>query len=131
MDKSIDIQSDIRNICKIEYFINDIFRELKFSRKIFCKIYLAVNEAVTNAIVHGNKSDVNKIVHLNFQDNSVHFKITISDEGNGFDIKNVKDPTHSDNIYKESGRGIFIMNQYADRVKYEENGRIVKLLFNK
>jgi serine/threonine-protein kinase RsbW len=131
MNKSIDIQSNIKNICKVEYFINDIFKTLKFSRKNYCKMYLSVNEAVSNAIIHGNKSDLSKIVQINFVEEPEKYLINIIDQGNGFDYKNVKNPTHKENIYKESGRGIFIMYQYADKVEFEENGRIVNLIFNK
>jgi serine/threonine-protein kinase RsbW len=131
MNKSIDIQSNIKNICKVESFINDIFKTFKFSRKIYCKMYLSLNEAVSNAIVHGNKSDESKIVTINFIEKPDKYLINIIDQGNGFDYNNLKDPTHKDNIYKESGRGIFIMYQYADKVKFEDKGRIVNLLFNK
>jgi serine/threonine-protein kinase RsbW len=131
MDRSIDIQSDLRNICEIEYFINGLFRELKFSRKLYCKIFLVINEAVSNAIVHGNKLNKSKLIRIIFENNTDHFLIIVKDEGDGFDYKTIKDPTHIDNIYNESGRGIFIMKQYADKVIYDDMGRIVKLTFNK
>jgi len=131
MEKSIDIQSNIRNICEIEYFLKRIFNTLHFSRKKYCKMYLSVNEAVTNAIIHGNHSDNSKNVHVDFIENELQYIIKITDEGKGFDYKNLKDPTSEKNLYKESGRGVFIMNQYADLVIYNEKGNTVTLIFNK
>lgn len=94
-------------------------------------MYLSVNEAVSNAIIHGNILDETKIVKINFKEKSDKYLISIIDQGNGFDYKNLNDPTHKDNIYKESGRGIFIMYQYADKVDFQNNGSTVNLTFNK
>ena len=94
-------------------------------------MFLATTEGVNNAIIHGNGHDISKDVDVRFEDKIEFFEIKISDLGNGFDITKVKDPTHKDNIKKESGRGIFIMKQYADRVQWDNNGATVYLIFNK
>ncbi len=131
MVQSIRIESKINNYCKIENFINSIFNEYKFSRKLYCKIYISVNEAVTNAINHGNSNLENKYVTLEFSDNSDHYQFLITDEGKGFDYNNLIDPTEEINIKKESGRGIFIMKKYSDDISFMDNGSKVKLIFYK
>ena len=131
MAKTISIQSHVHNICKIEHFLNNVFKELKFSRKIYCKLYLSTIEAVNNAIIHGNSCDINKKVNVKLSDLLNRIVVEIKDEGDGFKYESVSDPTQPNNIKKESGRGIFIMKQYADQIKYNESGNKVKLIFNK
>jgi serine/threonine-protein kinase RsbW len=131
MEQSIKIESKLNNFCKIDNFINSIFNEFNFSRKLYCKIYLSVNEAVNNAILHGNSKDEKKIVTVDFFYNDETFQFLITDEGSGFDFNSLKDPTDRENIYNESGRGIFIMKKYADEVYFLDNGTKVKLIFYK
>ncbi|HKM94200.1 MAG TPA: ATP-binding protein [Prolixibacteraceae bacterium] len=131
MIKTIKIQSTTRNICEVELFLSQIFKELQFSRKIYCKIYLSTIEAVNNAILHGNNNVPTKNVDISFNNLKTKFSVIIKDEGNGFDYYNVSDPTKPLNLKKESGRGIFIMKQYADKVTFNESGNCVNLLFNK
>lgn len=131
MDPIIKIESSVKNICKVEFFLNSIFKDYKFSRKVYCRIYLSSLEAVNNAILHGNNNDPNKYVTIKFSDTPNQIIISVIDDGNGFDFQSVADPTMLANIKKESGRGIFIMKQYADKVKYNSKGNQVKLIFNK
>lgn len=129
--QSINIPSSINHICEVEYFLNDIFKEFRFARKIYCKIYLATTEAVNNAIIHGNKLFSEKKVVISFEDLPDYYLLKIADEGKGFDYSNLPDPRSPGNLTKESGRGIFIMKEYADKVIFEKNGALVHLIFNK
>jgi serine/threonine-protein kinase RsbW len=129
MKRKIEISSDCKNFPEVENFLNVIFKEENLSRKLFCKIYLSVSEAVNNAILHGNCSDFSKKVKLDYSRDNLALYFTISDEGNGFDISKVVDPTLPHTISNESGRGIFIMKKYSDGVDFYENGKIVRLTF--
>lgn len=131
MEYHIKIYSNIRNICDVENFLNSLFNEFKFSRKIYCKIYLAVNEAFNNAVIHGNKENSQKIVLINFNENQYFYRFIVSDEGTGFDFSTIQSPVRSENIHKESGRGIFIIKQYADKVSFLKNGSQIEMIFNK
>ncbi len=82
-------------------------------------IGMAVREAVANAIKHGNKLDVRKKVNATFELHDSELEITISDEGEGFDPAKVSDPLNPQNLLKTSGRGIFYMRTFMDRVQYE------------
>jgi serine/threonine-protein kinase RsbW len=81
-------------------------------------IGMAVREAVANAIKHGNKLDVKKKVNARFDLRGPDLEITISDEGAGFDPEQVSDPLNPQNLMKTSGRGIFYMKTFMDRIQY-------------
>ena len=93
-------------------------------------IDLAVREAVTNAVKHGNKFDATKQVKIAFENRAHELLITVEDEGAGFELNAVPDPTNSENLLKESGRGIFFMRSFMDEVVWEQasaGGTIVRL----
>ena len=131
MVQTIKIASALQHISEVEHFLNAIFKDLRFSRKIYCRIYLAVTEAVNNAIIHGNDKNRSKFVSISFTDAKNKFIVQVEDEGSGFNYAIVPDPCDPNNIRKESGRGIFIMKQYADKVFFDQNGSTVQLIFNK
>lgn len=84
-------------------------------------IGMAVREGVANAIKHGNKLDVTKKVFAIFDLTGGELVITISDEGKGFNPKEVSDPLNPQNLMKTSGRGIFYMRTFMDKVDYTFN----------
>ena len=81
-------------------------------------IGMAVREGVANAIKHGNKMDIQKRVHATFDLEGRNLRISISDEGSGFDPAKVDDPLNPQNLMKTSGRGIFYMKTFMDVIKY-------------
>lgn len=131
MEKSIKIISSINKFCEIESFLNSLFNQYNLTRKLYCKIYISVSEAVNNAIQHGNKNDTKKFVSVRFSEIENNLVFNVEDEGIGFDFNNLPDPTLTDNIRNESGRGIFFMKKYADAVLFKNNGSCVQLKFYK
>lgn len=125
--KKLVIKSDVSELRKVEEFLINIFIEYNLENKYFNKIYLCISEAVINAIKHGNKNDLNKQVSIIAECNNEEINIQIEDEGDGFDIRNVNNPTLKENINKESGRGIFIIKSLSDKIKYNEKGNQVQL----
>lgn len=81
-------------------------------------IGMAVREGIANAIKHGNQGDTNKKVHATFELNQGRLSITIDDEGSGFDPGTIGDPLSPQNLMKTSGRGIFYMKTFMDRVDF-------------
>jgi serine/threonine-protein kinase RsbW len=130
MEKTIKIGSTISNFCKVEKFLNQLCNDEIISRKLYCKIFLSVSEAVNNAIIHGNQSIPDKTVSIHFLRFNDSLIFCIEDEGNGFDTSKVDDPRLADNLHKESGRGLFIMEHYSDKVEFFNKGNKVKLYFN-
>lgn len=80
----------------------------------FINLQIASSEAVINAIVHGNKEDPSKRVYTEISHNSVTLCVIIQDEGDGFDLSKLPDPTAEENLFKESGRGIYIIRSLVD-----------------
>lgn len=124
--KILVIKSDVTELTKVEDFVINIFIEYKLDKKYFNKTYLCISEAVINSIRHGNKNDLKKQVLIVANCIETEIIIQIEDEGEGFDIKKVKNPTLKENVNKESGRGIFIIKNLSDGIEYNEKGNRVQ-----
>ncbi len=120
------IDSELSEIQKVESFLKDKFAECDLPAKYFNKVLLCVSEAVVNAIKHGNKSNLHKKVSISVWCNDKEVQIQVEDEGEGFDIVKVEDPTIKENIRKESGRGIYIIKKLTDTLEYNKKGNKVK-----
>ena len=96
---------------------------------MYGNIMISVTECISNAIIHGNQSNAAKMVHLELQMQPGLLICSIEDEGRGFDFSNLPDPTEPENIEKLGGRGIFLMRNLSDDVKFEENGKKTILSF--
>ena len=90
-------------------------------------IKLALEEALVNAIKHGNQYDRNKKVEVAYDVKGDRFTIHITDEGEGFDPADVPDPTAIENLERPCGRGLMLMNYYMTEVTYNERGNSVLL----
>jgi serine/threonine-protein kinase RsbW len=81
------------------------------------RIGMAVRECMVNAIVHGNRYNRNKQVRVVAAVSGGRFTIRIIDQGEGFEIQEVPDPLHENNLLRHSGRGLFLMGAFMDDVK--------------
>ena len=79
---------------------------------------MAVREAVTNAVIHGNRQDENKTVDVTLKSTAEAVEISVHDQGPGFNPEEIPDPTAHENILKASGRGIFFMRSFMDEVDW-------------
>jgi len=125
----ISIPSLIENIQIIESFIDNAKETFEINDDQYGNIMISVTECISNAIVHGNKSESSKLVHLDLQMEPGLLRCSIEDEGNGFDFNQLPDPTDPANIEKVGGRGIFLMKHLSDEVKFEEGGKKTVLSF--
>ncbi len=96
--------------------------DAKFSVK------LALEEALTNAIKHGNGGDPSKRITIRYAVSSTKAVIVIRDEGTGFKPEKIPDPTTPDRLPVPSGRGIMLIKAYMDEVVYRDNGREVRFV---
>ena len=90
-------------------------------------VEIAVREALANAIIHGNHEDRRKYVHITCRCEPHEVSIAVKDEGKGFDVKNVPDPTAPENIGSVHGRGIHVMKALMDEVRFEDGGVVVHM----
>jgi serine/threonine-protein kinase RsbW len=130
MEKTLKIISKIENLRKVEKLVDELSSDYNISADVYGNILIAALEAANNAILHGNKLDENKFVNISVIMESQKLVIKIDDEGNGFDYKNVPDPTAPENIENVNGRGIFLMEKLSDKIEFTRNGATVELEFN-
>ena len=97
----------------------DCFQDL-----ILFKVSIAIEEALINAIEHGNKGDTTKKIFIEFINSAEKIVVKVKDSGKGFDVKKVKDPTKDDEVSKflDRGRGTYLINKTMDKVFYNESG---------
>jgi serine/threonine-protein kinase RsbW len=98
-----------------------------FSEKELFAIKMALEEALVNAIKHGNQLDPDKSVHLHYSIKPGRFDIQITDEGPGFNPSDVPDPTLPENIERPCGRGLLLIRCYMTEVNFINAGRTIKM----
>lgn len=125
----ISIPSLLENIKIIESFIDNAKDNFEINDDIYGNIMISVTECISNAIIHGNQSDKNKLVHLELLMENDQLKFIIEDEGEGFNLDVLPDPTAPENLEKTGGRGIFLIKHLSDEVKFEEGGKKTVLSF--
>jgi len=130
MRKEIEIKADIQNLRIVEKMIDDLSLELDLSDEVYGNVLVATMEATNNAIVHGNQSNPEKSVFVCLEKTDAELKISIQDQGSGFDFSSVPDPTAPENLERINGRGIFLMERLSDEISFEDEGRIVELKFS-
>ena len=130
MRRDLEITSDVQNLRLIEKLIDELQFELDLSDESYGNVLVATIEATNNAIIHGNKSDPNKLVVLKIEKDQNELVVNIKDQGPGFDHNTVPDPTAPENIEKINGRGIFLMERLSDEICFSDEGRNVELKFN-
>lgn len=127
--KELVLKSEFEEVEKVESLLNDLQSEIGFNDELYAKLMLTVSEAATNGIVHGNKQDPSKKVVLTAESDGSILTVTTKDEGEGFEPDEVDDPLAEENLLKPSGRGVFLMNEYADEVEYKDGGTVLVLRF--
>lgn len=122
-----DIPSDLAESRHVHQQIMDAVRHHRFNENAYFAIKLALEEALVNAIKHGNKLDKSKRVKVEARVDHSLFEISVQDQGPGFDRGKVPDPTADENLTKCSGRGLLLMESYMDTVEYSDRGRRVRM----
>lgn len=115
----MEIKSVQSEIHVVEEALEKFGREAGLSESDIEDFGIATTEMVNNAIRHGNKNDPSKKVHVTFKKSRAEMRVTVCDDGSGFDPDKVDDPLKPENLYKESGRGIFIVRMLMDKVDFK------------
>ncbi|MBC7654809.1 MAG: ATP-binding protein [Oligoflexus sp.] len=127
---SLQLQSNNQSVAIMENFVDDLVKQLNIGDDVYANLMTCLNEAITNAIYHGNKQDPDKKVFVNLEVvNNKRLVFTIADEGNGFDFTSIPDPTNLENLEKLTGRGVYIMKRLADQCIFNSKGNEVELHF--
>lgn len=124
----LSISSELCAVRKVEQHLVAELHRHKCTDECLFAIRLALEEALANAIKHGNRLDPQKNVEVRFSVDSEKVQIIITDQGSGFDPSAVPDPTTDEHLEDPSGRGITLMRAYMDEVVYNSRGNEIRML---
>src|SRR5262249_15467682 len=108
----VTIPSDTGEARKVQEAIESQLQARQVADKEIFSVRLALEEALVNAIKHGNQMDRSKKVHISYRFVADRLEIQITDEGPGFDPADVPDPTDVENLERPCGRGLMLMRHY-------------------
>jgi serine/threonine-protein kinase RsbW len=118
----VTIPSDPTEARQLQDQIEQLLTARHVNERDVFSIKLALEEALINAIKHGNQMDRAKKVRIVYQLNADRFDIHVSDEGPGFDPGDVPDPTAFENLERPCGRGLMLMRHYMTEVAFNDRG---------
>jgi serine/threonine-protein kinase RsbW len=128
------LESTLESVDVAEELALAIAGEAGFEEESLHKIGMAVREAVVNAVVHGNRYNLNKKVRFLVSSDGERLSIEVSDQGGGFEQQALPDPLAEENLLRQSGRGLLLIRAFADEFEIktiEQQGTKVRLVFNR
>jgi serine/threonine-protein kinase RsbW len=125
LDETIASLPDLAN--QLTRRILDQLESIGWNEQDVFGVHLALEEALMNAIKHGNQRDPNKKIRIVVELTDAKFQATVTDEGCGFDLEKVPDPTLDENLNKASGRGISLMRLFMDELQFNACGNAVQM----
>src|ERR1700692_901375 len=126
---SVTLAADRDAVDPVVRSVMDVVREMKCAPGREDDIELALTEALANAVVHGAKNDPSKIIECDVAcDEERGILIVVRDPGTGFDPATIANPCEGQNIYANHGRGIYLINQLMDEVRFHKNGTEIHML---
>lgn len=125
---SFQIESRFTYLEQVNELISKLFSSTSLSPDEIWELKLALHELGINAIEHGNKMNPDKQVEIQCTIFEDRLEFEIEDEGEGFDFRNVADPTKDEGLIRDRGRGIFLVSQLVNEFTYDNNGSKVKMI---
>lgn len=124
---TVVIPSDPAEARRVQDAVEELLQMCNATAKDIFSIRLALEEALINAIKHGNQMDRDKTVSITYAVQADRFEIHITDQGNGFEPADIPDPTAVENIERPCGRGLMLMRHYMTEVTYNAQGNSVRM----
>jgi serine/threonine-protein kinase RsbW len=117
--ESVDrlLESKLDSVDEAENLVMEMAEKAGFEEDDLHKIAMSVRESMVNAVVHGNRYNAHKKVHVTVSNGPGRLEIKIVDQGEGFELTEVPDPLDEENLLRNSGRGIFLMKAFMDEVQ--------------
>lgn len=125
-----EIPSDVRYIERVVEFVTRQCQELSYNpRQVALNVPVALTEALSNAILRGNRENSGKAVQVRADMDRDRLVLEVVDEGAGFDIELCRsDPTSPENLMREDGRGLFLMTRLMDQIeRFTSHGNVVRM----
>jgi serine/threonine-protein kinase RsbW len=123
----VAIPSDPVEARRVQDEIEHALKAHQYGERELFGIKLALEEALVNAIKHGNQMDRTKTVHIAYRVTPERFDIRITDQGAGFNPEDVPDPTVFENLERPCGRGLWLMRHYMTQVDFTGGGNSVEM----
>lgn len=123
----IEIPSEIKYIREVSSKILDSLISYKVDEDKLFDIRLCAEEALRNAIVHGNRMSKQLHVRVDYRVDKGIISIEVEDEGAGYDPNSILDPTLNENITRESGRGVCLIKKLMDKVDFNKKGNKIRM----
>jgi serine/threonine-protein kinase RsbW len=115
---SYTLDSTLASVNKAEQAAAEVAAKLCFDPDDCGRISMAVREATVNAILHGNRYDPSKRVTISFESTPEALTVAVRDEGEGLDPTTLPNPLAPENLLKQSGRGIFLIQTFMDEIHF-------------
>ena len=108
------LDSTLDSVDAAEREVLRVAMEIGFPEEDLHQIGMAIRESMVNAVVHGNRYNARKKVHLSVSKSPDHLTVVIADEGEGFDLSSLPDPLAEENLLRQSGRGLLLIQAFVD-----------------
>lgn len=128
LEQTLSISSDRAQAARVEKEITELAGREGFGESAVFAIRLALDEALANAIHHGNRDDPGKKIQIHVTIDDQQLAISIRDEGEGFKPDHIPDPTLEENLERPNGRGVMLMRAYMTDVQFNEKGNQVTMI---
>lgn len=119
--------SDLRHLDGVLDYLNERMLRLGIVNSDDSEVLIALDEAIVNAIKHGNKCDPRKAVHIVAEFSADGVRFIVADEGAGFELEKVPDPTEPCRLLEPSGRGLLLINHIMDEVRFNQCGNRLEM----
>ncbi len=128
IDPRFEIPSDPRYIKQASTRVLESIKDLGLNKDTIFDIRLCLEEAIINAMKYGNKRNKKLPVSISYSFEDGKLEIVVRDQGEGFDYANIPDPRSNGNILKHGGRGLFLIRNLMDEVKFNDSGNEIKMV---
>jgi len=123
-----ELPSDLALMNGVLDYLQERVAKLGLIRPERSNLFVALDEAFVNAVKHGNKNDLTKLVKITADLSPKEASFTVEDEGEGFDIREIPNPCDPENLFRTSGRGVLLIYNIMDEVEYNAQGNRVKMV---
>src|SRR3984885_11172931 len=114
VEGDVFLESTLESVDRAEELVVEAAKKAGIEEDDALSLGMAIRECMVNAVVHGNRYNLNKKVHLTISRTPAQLVIRIADEGEGFELEELPDPLAEENLLRHSGRGIFIIRAFTD-----------------
>ena len=124
----LELPSDLTLMNSVLEYLLDRVAKLGMVEVEQSNLFVALDEAFVNAVKHGNRNNPEKLLRVTAELSPREAIFTVEDEGDGFDVREIPDPTDPANLFKSSGRGVLLIYNIMDEVEYSQGGAKLRMV---